>query len=102
MLDNAIKYTETAGKVVLSLNKKRMCAVVLVEDTGVGIATEHLRFIFRRFWRADKARFRRTESFGLGLAIASAIAKQHKGKITVSSKLGVGSCFEVYLPLERE
>ena len=101
MLDNAIKYTEAGGKVVLSLTKKRLCAVVLVEDTGVGIATEHLPFIFRRFWRADKARFRRTEGFGLGLAIASAIAQQHKGKITVSSKLGVGSCFEVYLPLDN-
>lgn len=55
LLDNAIKYTEAGGKVVLSLTKKRMCAVVLVEDTGVGIAIEHLRFIFRRFWRADKA-----------------------------------------------
>ena len=101
LLDNAIKYTEAGGKVVLSLSKKRMCAVVLVEDTGVGIATEHLPFIFRRFWRADKARFRRTEGFGLGLAIASVIAQQHGGKITVSSKLGVGSCFEVYLPLDN-
>lgn len=101
LLDNALKYTAAGGSVVLSLSKKRWFAVVLVEDTGSGIAKEHLPFIFQRFWRADKARFRRVEGSGLGLAIALAIVQQHGGKIAVNSKVGVGSCFQVYLPIHN-
>jgi signal transduction histidine kinase len=72
--------------------------VVRVEDTGMGIAKEYLPFIFQRFWRSDRARSRQIEGSGLGLAIASAITKQYGGKIKVSSKVDIGSCFQVYLP----
>lgn len=99
LLENALKYTVAEGSVVLSVTTRNWVAVVQVEDTGVGIAPEHLPFIFQRFWRADKARFRQVEGSGLGLAIAQVIAQQHGGKITVSSQLGRGSCFQVYLPL---
>lgn len=99
LLENALKYTAAEGSVVLSVTTRNWVAVVQVEDTGVGIAPEHLPFIFQRFWRADKARFRQVEGSGLGLAIAQVIAQQHGGKITVSSQLGRGSCFQVYLPL---
>ncbi|HEY9663301.1 MAG TPA: ATP-binding protein, partial [Allocoleopsis sp.] len=53
---------------------------------------------FDRFWRADQARSRRAKGTGLGLAIAQAIAQAHSGEITVTSQLGVGSCFQVRLP----
>jgi len=99
LLENALKYTAAEGSVVLSVTTRNWVAVVQVEDTGVGIAPEHLPFIFQRFWRADKARFRQVEGSGLGLAIAQVIAQQHGGKITVSSQLGRGSFFQVYLPL---
>ncbi len=99
LLENALKYTTAGGSVVVSMGSNNLLAVVRVEDTGMGIAPEHLPFIFHRFWRADQARSHRIGGSGLGLAIAQAIARQHGGEIIVSSQVGVGSCFEVHLPL---
>lgn len=98
LVDNALKYTPEGGKVVLSLEKQGRFAVASVKDTGIGISERHLPLVFDRFWRADKARSRREKGTGLGLAIAQAIATRHGGKITVTSKVGEGSCFQVRLP----
>ncbi|WP_254174953.1 sensor histidine kinase [Planktothrix pseudagardhii] len=98
LLENAIQYTSTGGKITVFLKKQNRFAVITIKDTGIGIAEEHLPFIFDRFWRADKARSHREGGTGLGLSIAQAVALQHGGKITVASKLGVGSCFFVHLP----
>lgn len=99
LVENALKYTEAEGRVILSLDKRRRSAVVSVEDTGQGIPSEYLPFIFQRFWQVDKVRSQDKESGGLGLAIANAIVQRHQGKIKVSSQVGIGSCFRVYLPL---
>jgi hypothetical protein len=74
-------------------------AIVNIEDTGIGIPAIQLPFVFQRLWRADRARSHRSGGLGLGLAIAQAIAQQHDGEITVNSRVGVGSCFRVKLPL---
>ncbi|NJR49452.1 MAG: HAMP domain-containing histidine kinase [Leptolyngbyaceae cyanobacterium CSU_1_3] len=99
LLENALKYTNPGGKIVVSMQKSRQSVVVSVEDTGIGIPSEYAPFIFQRFWRADQARSQEQDGFGLGLAIAQTIAKQHHGEITVSSQVGVGSRFQVRLPL---
>jgi signal transduction histidine kinase len=99
LLENALQYTPSGGTVVLSLARHNRSLVVSVKDTGVGIAPEQQPFVFDRFWRADKARFRREGGMGLGLAIAMAIAKHHGGEITLTSRVGVGSCFRVRLPV---
>lgn len=99
LLDNALKYTRTGGSVVISMVKSQRFVVIRVEDTGIGIAPENLPLIFQRFWRSDRARSRQIEGAGLGLAIAQAIVQRHLGKIQVTSKVGVGSSFQVYLPL---
>lgn len=101
LLENALQYTPAQGTVTLSMMRLRRSVVVRVEDTGIGIAPERLQYIFQRFWRADKARAHRTVGLGLGLAISQAIAHNHRGKITVSSQVGAGSCFRVHLPLVR-
>lgn len=98
LLENALQYTSPEGTVVLSMASFNRSVIVSVEDTGIGIAPEHLPFVFNRFWRTDKARSRREGGLGLGLAIAMAIAQHHGGEITVSSHVGVGSCFRVRLP----
>jgi two-component system, OmpR family, manganese sensing sensor histidine kinase len=72
---------------------------ITVQDTGMGIAAEHLARVFDRFWQADSARTSQTGNCGLGLAIAQAIAQSHGGVITVSSQVGQGTCFTVQLPL---
>lgn len=82
---------------ILSLDKRRQFAVVCLDDTGVGIPSESLPFVYQRLWRVDKGRSQQRQ--GLGLAIAEAIVERHQGKIKVCSKEGVGSCFQVHLPL---
>ena len=71
-----------------------------MRDTGIGIAPEHLPYIFERFYRADAAR-RRTgsSSNGLGLSIVEWVVRAHGGTVSVESQLGQGSCFTVMLPL---
>lgn len=99
LLENALQYTPAGGTVTLTMKNVDKYVVVSVEDTGIGIAPEHLKSVFDRFWRADKARSRRQDGQGMGLAIAQAIAQFHGCEITVSSEVGVGSCFRVRLPL---
>ncbi len=99
LLQNALHYTPEGGSVIVSLVKLEHLVVITFQDTGIGIAPEHLTLIFDRFWRADQARSRREGGVGLGLAIVLAIATTHGGDISVTSEIGVGSCFQVRLPL---
>jgi len=99
LLDNAFKYTSSPGSVHLSLETKGDSAVIMVQDTGVGIAEEEQDRIFERFYRVDKARSREQGGAGLGLAIAQWIVTQHGGLIEVESQLGHGATFRVELPM---
>lgn len=99
LLQNALHYTLKGGTVIVSLAKLERLIVINVQDTGIGVSPEHIPLIFNRFWRADQARSQREGGVGLGLAIADAIARTHGGDIIVTSEVGVGSCFQVRLPL---
>jgi two-component system, OmpR family, manganese sensing sensor histidine kinase len=99
LIQNAIHYTPSEGIVEITANRSASDIVVNVQDTGVGIAPKDLGNIFERFWRADKSRSYNSGGSGLGLAIAQAIAQNHGGLITVTSQLGIGSCFTVRLPV---
>ncbi len=99
LLENALQYTPNGGTVTLSMSSFDRVVFVSVEDTGMGIAAEHLPLVFNRFWRADKARSHRDGGLGLGLALAQMIARSHGGEITVISQVGTGSCFRVRLPI---
>lgn len=99
LLDNAFKYTTSPGSVELLLEQKAEHLVITVRDSGVGIAEEDQNKIFERFYRVDKARSREQGGAGLGLAIAQWIISQHRGSITVESRLGQGSVFHVELPM---
>jgi heavy metal sensor kinase len=99
LIDNAIKYTPTGGRVEVLVSTDNGSALAAVRDTGIGIATEDLPNVFERFYRADKARSRQSGGVGLGLSIGSWIAEAHAGAIEVQSTLGQGSIFQVRLPL---
>ncbi|MFM6402401.1 sensor histidine kinase, partial [Planktothrix sp.] len=97
-IENAIYYTDSGGKIRVSLEEGEKWIWVKIKDTGIGISSEQLPLIFDRLWRADQARTRREGGSGLGLAIAKTLAQHHQGEITVTSELGKGSCFVVRFP----
>lgn len=99
LLDNAFKYTSSPGSVQLSLALNGDGAVITVHDSGVGIPQEEQSKIFERFYRVDKARNRAQGGAGLGLAIATWIASQHRGSIEVESRVGEGATFRIELPI---
>ncbi|HXV78540.1 MAG TPA: ATP-binding protein [Candidatus Binatia bacterium] len=97
ILDNAVKYTPSGGKVEVSLtDSERPDIVISVKDTGVGILESDLPRIFERFYRCDQSRS--LPGTGLGLSLARAIARAHGGDITVTSTLDQGSTFTITLP----
>ncbi|MGB5916017.1 MAG: two-component system sensor histidine kinase RppB [Phormidesmis sp.] len=99
LVNNAISYTPAGGQVTLTLKRYQQQALILVTDTGIGIATEQQAKIFDRFYRVDAARAGQSGNSGLGLAIAGAIAKAHQGTLSVTSQLGIGSTFTISLPV---
>lgn len=102
LLDNAVKYTPSGGRVLLTLRQADHQAHVTVEDTGPGIPTEELSRVFERFYQLDKSRPGGPgKGTGLGLAIAREIVEAHQGAITVRSQPGQGAVFVVKLPFVR-
>jgi two-component system phosphate regulon sensor histidine kinase PhoR len=98
LLDNAIKYTQPGGRVVVSARHTDGEVEVCVADNGPGIAPEHLPRIFERFYRADKARSRELGGTGLGLSIVKHIVQAHGGRVWAESEPGKGSAFYFTLP----
>jgi heavy metal sensor kinase len=98
LIDNAIKYTPEGGFVRVDLSSTDGVATVSVTDSGIGISEEDQRYIFDRFWRADKVRSRGMGGAGLGLSIARWIVQQHNGTIEVRSQPDQGTAFTVNLP----
>ncbi|MEB3309645.1 MAG: two-component system sensor histidine kinase RppB [Snowella sp.] len=99
LIINAIQYTPTGGKVIVTLEMEDNWAIIQVEDTGIGIPLTEQKRVFDRFYRVDSARSRHTGGSGLGLAIALAITQAHQGILTLQSQPGHGSIFSVNLPL---
>lgn len=98
VVSNALRYT-SSGEIVLSGVVASNDVQLEVRDTGAGIPTEELPFIFNRFYRADQSRHRTVDgASGLGLAIAKAIVEAHEGKITAVSQPGAGTTFIITLP----
>lgn len=102
LIDNAVKYTNTGGSVRIAVFVEGSEVIVRVVDTGVGIPANDLDRVFERFYRVDRARSRRTGGTGLGLAIVRHVAANHGGTVRVTSQEGVGSTFELVLPLVDE
>ncbi len=99
LLENAIRYTRPGGRIQLRLSSTPREARIEIGDTGIGIPEEHLPFVFERFFRTDRARHAHPGGSGLGLSIVRWIVEAHKGKVSVTSKVGEGTTFTITLPL---
>jgi two-component system phosphate regulon sensor histidine kinase PhoR len=91
LVDNAIRYTEQGGKVVVLVESD----AIVVKDTGIGIPEECQSRIFERFYRVDKSRSKETGGTGLGLAIVKHIAEVHHATIRLKSTVGFGTEIQV-------
>jgi signal transduction histidine kinase len=101
LLDNAVRFTQPGGEVVISAIQSGSRCEVRVTDTGPGIPPEHLPFLFERFYRVDQARSRGDGGTGIGLAIARSVVEAHGGRIRADSEVGRGSVFTFDVPLSR-
>lgn len=98
LLTNAIQYNKPGGKVCVNIKENMNHIAVEVRDTGIGIAKEHLPFLFDQFFRVKRNGSQKIKGTGLGLSIAKKIVDAHGGSIQVSSELKKGSTFTVLLP----
>lgn len=100
LIDNALNHTNEGGQVEIHVKSMENSFSVDIKDNGSGIPEEDLSFIFERFYKADKSRTRNKvkKGTGLGLAIAKHIITAHNGKISVKSKVDVGTTFGFKIP----
>ncbi|MCX8003607.1 MAG: phosphate regulon sensor histidine kinase PhoR [Burkholderiaceae bacterium] len=101
LVSNAIRYTPEGGRVTLRWRETPDGAAFEVEDTGIGIAPEHIPRLTERFYRVDKSRSRETGGTGLGLAIVKHVLARHQGQLAIESAVGRGSTFTAHLPRVR-
>ncbi len=97
LIDNAVKYSDEHGRVLVEVKENHAELQILVQDWGSGIDADHLPRLFERFYRVDKARSRKMGGTGLGLAIVKHIAQAHNGRVTVNSIPDEGSLFTIHL-----
>lgn len=97
LVENAIKYGNEGGKVIVHFNEGKRFIEISIRDNGPGIPQEHLNRIFERFYRVDKSRSKERGGTGLGLAIVKHIINAHGTKIAVMSKLDKGTTFSFKL-----
>ncbi|QGJ71420.1 Alkaline phosphatase synthesis sensor protein PhoR [Planctomycetales bacterium 10988] len=102
LIGNAVKYSPGGGFVKVKIRTEDGFALLEIEDSGFGIAEEHLERIFERFYRADKARSRALGGTGLGLAIVKHLVQRFGGQVSVRSELGKGSTFSATIPLASD
>jgi two-component system, OmpR family, heavy metal sensor histidine kinase CusS len=100
LVDNAVRFTPDGGRIEISLRTTLEHAEIAVEDTGCGIAAEHISRVLDRFYRVDASRS--SEGTGLGLALVKSIADLHGGTVAVSSEVGRGTRVTLRFPSQRE
>jgi len=98
IIDNAVKYTEKGGLVLVTTGEEEGCVKVTVKDTGVGIPAQDIDKVKEKFFKSNKT----VRGSGIGLAVADEIIKQHNGLLFLESTEGVGTTVTIVLPLYEE
>lgn len=102
LLTNAVKYSPQADRVMVHLAREQACAIVRVQDFGIGIAQAHQQRIFERFYQVTDPQEKTYPGLGIGLHISKTIIERHQGRIEVESQKGQGATFSVFLPILQE
>lgn len=98
IVSNSVKYTPNGGVIKISSYEDSNFNYISIKDNGIGISKDDIKYIFERFYRADKSRNRKNGGVGVGLTIAKSIIEAHNGRIEVNSKLNESSEFIIKLP----
>ncbi len=101
LVENAIKYNRPGGAVTVTVRQEDSRALILVQDTGIGISPENQEKIFHPFFRVDKSRSRAMGGAGLGLALVDSIAREHNGSVKVLDSSEKGSTIVLTLPIQK-
>jgi two-component system phosphate regulon sensor histidine kinase PhoR len=101
LISNAVKYTPVEGSITIRWGREQGGAALVVRDTGIGIAPEHLPRLTERFYRVDRARARAKGGSGLGLSIVKHGLQRHGGRLEIASEEGRGSTFTARFPVRR-
>ncbi|WP_432402751.1 PAS domain S-box protein [Wukongibacter sp. M2B1] len=100
LLSNAIKFTEAGGSIFVNILDNDGEIVISVKDTGIGIPTDKLKYVFEHFRQVDKSFTRNHEGSGIGLSLVKSLVELHGGTINVNSEYGKGSEFIIQLPIK--
>jgi two-component system phosphate regulon sensor histidine kinase PhoR len=101
LISNAIRYTPQGGEIVLRWQEKDGQPMFSVQDSGLGIAPQHIPRLTERFYRVDHSRSRETGGTGLGLAIVKHVTIRHQAQLEIASEEGRGSTFSIVFPTKR-
>ena len=102
LLSNALKFTPEYGKVQVAIERENEQLILIIKDTGIGILTEKLPYIFDRFYQTDASTTRKGEGTGIGLALVKELVNLMEGTIKVESEVQKGTTFKVYLPIRHQ
>jgi signal transduction histidine kinase len=102
IIGNAIKYSPQGQPVKVRVSETESTIRVAVEDKGMGVPADEMKFLFERFTRASNAKRSKVKGTGLGLYLSKTLVERHGGNIQVQSVLGEGSCFTIVLPRIRD
>jgi len=98
LLDNALKYSKGHPVVEIALGGDDNAIQLRITDNGIGIAPEYKNKIFEKFFRIPTGNTHNTKGYGLGLSYVAHVVRKHNGKISVDSKLGVGTTITISIP----
>jgi len=102
LIANAINYTPSGSIAITTQTNEADQIIFQIKDTGMGIATEDIEYLFDRFYRGKQASRSSIPGTGLGLSITKEIVETHQGRIEVESELNVGTTFTIAFPLHRQ